>query len=138
MKRILVSILAFLYLSSSMGATIHLHYCMEKLISWGLIDHESKGCISCGMYKETGGSENVLASKSCCKDEHKEIKTDKDQKVTSAEFQFFKLSPDATAAQMSNLPFVWVFSFTTENPKTNAPPSIQERPLFLLNRNFRI
>jgi hypothetical protein len=138
MKRILVSILAFLYLSTSMGATIHLHYCMGKLISWGLIDHESKGCMTCGMYKEAGGMEGFLASKNCCKDEHKEIKTDKDQKVTSAEYQFFKFSPDATAVSFLTLPTIPVSSITLENPTTHAPPLRGDIDLFLLNRNFRI
>ena len=138
MKRILVTILAFLYLSTSIGATIHLHYCMGKLVSWNLIDYESKSCTTCGMFKETGGREGYSAMKNCCKDEHKEIKTDKDQKVTSAEFQFFKLSTDATAAPMLTLPSVWVSSITIENPRANAPPLLNERPLFLLNRNFRI
>ncbi len=46
MKKVLTTILAFVYLSTSMGATIHLHYCMGKLASWSLIDHESKNCNS--------------------------------------------------------------------------------------------
>ena len=138
MKRILASILAFLYLSTSMGATFHMHYCMGKLISWGLIDHVSKACMTCGMYKETGGRENLLTSNSCCKDEHKEIKTDKDQKVTPVEYQFFKLSPDATATKLLSLPSFLIPSIIIENPRANAPPLVNERPLFLLNRNFRI
>ncbi len=56
MKKVLTTILAFVYLSTSMGATIHLHYCMGKLASWGLIDHESKNCTKCGMVKKTSGS----------------------------------------------------------------------------------
>jgi hypothetical protein len=138
MKRFFVTILAFIYLSTSMGATIHLHYCMGKLISWGLIDHKSRTCMKCGMIKETPGKDGFSSAKNCCKDEQKEIKTDKDQKQASAEYQFFKLSPDATAAQLLSLPTIWVSSITVENPSTNAPPLINERPLFLLNRNFRI
>ena len=61
MKKFLTSILAFLYLSTSMGATIHLHYCMGKLASWGLIDHERKNCAQCGMIKKTSASQNVAA-----------------------------------------------------------------------------
>ena len=49
MKKVLAIILAFVYLTSSMGATVHLHYCMGKLASWSLIDHESKNCAECGM-----------------------------------------------------------------------------------------
>lgn len=138
MKRILVTILAFLYLSTSMGATIHLHYCMGKLISWGLIDHESKSCMTCGMYKETNGKVGISVGKNCCKDEHKMIKTGNDQKVTSAEYQFFKLSPDATAGTFLTLPLYGVSSNTIESARANAPPFLSERPIFLLNRNFRI
>ena len=34
MKKAIVSILAVLYLCSSAGATVHLHYCMGKLVNW--------------------------------------------------------------------------------------------------------
>jgi hypothetical protein len=121
-----------------MGATIHLHYCMGKLISWGLIDHDSKRCETCGMKKGSTDQEGYSANKNCCKDEHKEIKTDKDQKQASAEYQFFKFSPDAQAIQLAALPIFQLSSITIENPRANAPPLINERPIFLLNRNFRI
>lgn len=138
MKRILATILAFLYLSTSMGATIHLHYCMGKLISWGLIDQETKNCTFCGMVKKTTANDGVSANKNCCKDEHKEIKTEKDQKATSAEFQFFKLTPDAAAIHFFSLPAFRISSITLENPTANAPPIFGVKPIFLLNRNFRI
>ena len=86
MKKVLATILAFVYLSTSMGATIHLHYCMGKLASWGLIDHDSKNCTKCGMVKKTPGSHFMAAKMDCCRDEHKQIKTDKDQKLFPAEF----------------------------------------------------
>src|SRR5450432_3882623 len=86
MKKVLATILAFVYLSSSMGATIHLHYCMGKLASWGLIDHESKSCAQCGMTKRSPASQCMAAKMNCCKDEHKQIKTDKDQKLSPSEF----------------------------------------------------
>ena len=90
MKKLLATILAFVYLSTSMGATIHLHYCMGKLASWGLINHESKNCGQCGMIKKTPASQSMTAKMDCCRDEHKQIKTDNDQKLFSSEF--FKYS----------------------------------------------
>jgi hypothetical protein len=45
MKKILVSILAVFYLASSVGATVHLHYCMDKFINWSLLKGGDK-CIS--------------------------------------------------------------------------------------------
>jgi hypothetical protein len=36
MKKFITAILAVLYLGTSSGATIHMHYCMGKLAEWGL------------------------------------------------------------------------------------------------------
>ena len=70
MKKILVSIFAVFYLASSVGATVHLHYCMDKFIDWSLLKGGDK-CDKCGMEKDGG----------CCKDENKFVKNNVDQKV---------------------------------------------------------
>ena len=36
MKKLLITILALVYLTVSSGATVNLHYCMGKLMSWDL------------------------------------------------------------------------------------------------------
>jgi hypothetical protein len=138
MKKVLATILAFIYLSTSMGATVHLHYCMGKLMSWGLLDKENKSCTFCGMAK-TGNDEKCLSSgMGCCKDEQKLIQTDKDQKVTQSEVQLIKIFPDAIAANHLDHTNLRIFSSTIEYPIANAPPKIGKVPVFLLNRNFRI
>lgn len=121
-----------------MGATIHLHYCMGKLASWGLIDHESKKCPHCGMVKITPAS-NCMASKTdCCKDEHKQINTDKDQKLSPAEFfKFNNLSQDITLNGLA-IESTKAFSTSIEYPNTNAPPLFDKLPRFIVFRNFRI
>src|SRR5450432_202515 len=111
MKKFFVSTMAFLYLSTSMGATIHMHYCMGKLISWGLINHASSRCATCGMQKDTGTHGGKSFGNHCCKDEHKEIKTDKDQKSAQTVFQFFKLSSEASNPQSLSLSSFTVSSF---------------------------
>jgi hypothetical protein len=138
MKKFLATILAFLYLSSSMGATIHLHYCMGKLASWGLIDHESKNCRQCGMVKQSASSHSTELKTECCRDEHKQIKTDKDQKLTPSEFLKYNSLAKAIALTEPALTSTGYFSACTEYPKTNAPPLIDHLPLFVLYRNFRI
>jgi hypothetical protein len=55
-------ILALLYFSSAVGATIHQHYCMGELVGFSLFDTQSKACGKCGMEKHTE------ESKDCCKD----------------------------------------------------------------------
>jgi hypothetical protein len=138
MKKVLVTILAFLYLSSSMGATIHLHYCMGKLASWGLIDHESKNCMQCGMVKKSASSHSAELKTECCRDEHKQIKTDKDQKLTPSEFLKYNSLAKALLSAEPALQSAGCFSVCTEYPNTNAPPLIGNPPLFVLYGNFRL
>jgi hypothetical protein len=138
MKKVLATILAFVYLSTSMGATIHLHYCMGKLASWGLIDHESKNCTKCGMVKKTSGSHLMAAKMDCCRDEHKQIKTDKDQKLSPTEFFKYNNLSQAIILHESVIPDLKAFSLAIEYPNTNAPPLSGNLPLFVLYRNFRL
>ena len=56
------------YSASTIGATINMHYCMNKFASWSLTNVKKDKCANCGM-KNTG----------CCKDEKKEIKLTLDQ-----------------------------------------------------------
>ena len=74
MKKLFVAILALLYISTSSGAVVHLHYCMGKLAGWGFGDNKSKACGGCGMEK-TDEKDN-----GCCKDEHKFLKTTQTKK----------------------------------------------------------
>jgi hypothetical protein len=137
MKKVLVTILAFVYLSSSMGATIHLHYCMGKLASWGLINHENKNCEGCGMVKNTTASHSMAAKKDCCRDEHKQIKTDKDQKLFPSEFFKYNNLSQVIGLNEPLTESIKAFSISIEYPNTNAPP-LDKLPLFVLYRNFRI
>ena len=121
-----------------MGATIHLHYCMGKLASWGLIDHESKNCPKCGMAKKTYDSQCKTAKMGCCKDEHKQIKTDKDQKLFPSEFfKYNNLSKDIALSEPA-IESIEAFSVPTEYPNINAPPLFYKLPRFIVFRNFRI
>jgi len=138
MKKVLATILAFVYLSSSMGATIHLHYCMGKLASWGLIDHESKNCAQCGMVKKPSTSQCMATNMDCCKDEHKQIKTDKDQKLSPSEFFKYNNLSQVIALNEPAVQSLKVFSISIEYPNSNAPPLIDKLPLFVLYRNFRL
>ena len=137
MKRFLATILAFIYLSTSIGATVHLHYCMGKLISWGLIYKEGKNCATCGMAKKTNDTKCVTAKMGCCKDEHKQIKTEKDQKLIQSELQITFLSSETVVDHFQALADFSISSLSTEYPNTNAPP-LCKVPVYLLNRNFRI
>ncbi|HVU58477.1 MAG TPA: hypothetical protein VHD83_25625 [Puia sp.] len=138
MKKTLATILAIIYLSTSMGATIHLHYCMGKLVAWGLMDTDNKDCISCGMPKQPAGEGCMVAMKGCCHDEHKQIKNDKDQKPGQGSPELIKLLPAAVTPSYSLWQAPFVNSLIVGQPAINGPPLTNEVPVFLRNCNFRI
>jgi hypothetical protein len=138
MKKFLTTILALVYLATSTGATIHLHYCMGKLFSWSLVDKESQNCGQCGMPKN-GKNAHCLAFKDgCCKDTQAHIQLDKDQKTTEANYVFSALTIAALPMAVTILPDNYVVTYIAGYPTTNAPPEQDKVPLFLRNCTFRI
>lgn len=113
MKKFLLTILAFVYITSCTGASFHMHYCMGKLSDSGFIENNAKICSNCGM-EETGNG--------CCRHEQKFIKNNIDQKTTDTGFLFIQLiytDPHLffEEALFNNFPAVIVV-----NPINHAPP----------------
>jgi hypothetical protein len=138
MKRFLATILAIIYLSTSMGATVHLHYCMDKLMGWGLLDRSDKDCTFCGMPANSPGKDCTVAMKGCCRDEHRLIKNKGDQKDTPLSFESAK-----APVIVADVPYgLWVNPFVISpvllQPVANGPPLASGIPVFLRNCNFRI
>jgi hypothetical protein len=130
MKKFLVTILAIVYLTVSSGATVNLHYCMGKLMSWNL-SHKSEGkCGSCGMEK--------AGHKGCCHDEHKQLKIEKDQKASEFAFKFLITSSDTVLVSFIDLAVTYPSSSVLDNRSTHAPPRLGAVPIFVLNCNFCI
>ncbi|HWK05111.1 MAG TPA: hypothetical protein VNS58_15830 [Puia sp.] len=138
MKKVFATILAVIYLSSSMGATIHLHYCMGKLFSWSLTDEDSKNCGHCGMPKSSMGGHCMAVKDGCCKDKHAQVKVDKDQKATESAYKFLQFSYVALPGRLAILPDLYVASYIAGYPTTNAPPDPDKVPVFIRNCTFRI
>jgi hypothetical protein len=131
MRSFILTITAFIYLSASAGATIHLHYCMGKLVSWGLVDQKGDKCGKCGMEK------NNKADNSCCKDEHKKIQLDNDQKIVALSYS--SLQPPVVS------PLAGIFEFTPlkvqneiASPIGYSPPFKKILPVYLCCCVFRI
>jgi len=140
MKKFLVTILALVYLTTSVGATVHMHYCMDKLVAWGL-GHEKSGkksCPSCGMEKTTTGKHCGKESKGCCKDEQKIVKLENDQKISEASLQLTQIPAEAITPVHFDYSLEYVSSLTEEYPLTHAPPPSGATPVYILNCNFRI
>jgi hypothetical protein len=133
MKKFLVFILAVLYFGLSTGATVHLHYCMGKLVEssvWYNTSKEKGKCSKCGMLK---------GKNKCCKDEYKHLQIGKDQQLN--DFLSSKIQlPDAQIICPHYYEFdgVMVHAVISSNPYANAPPEDLRVPVYLRNCVFRI
>lgn len=135
MKRFLTAIIAILFLVSASGTTVHLHYCMGKLV--GASHHAptpKHKCARCGMVVDS------QKSKSCCKDESKTFKSSEQQKTTCNDFL------SCLKSFVAEKTIYFSFSENIFSNKTNqqlvlahAPPErIVHCPSFIFHRNIRI
>jgi hypothetical protein len=131
LKKALIAILAFVYITTTTGATVHLHYCMGKLASWNFHHEEKSKCGKCGMNIHDGDSDG------CCKDIQKQVKNDTDQKRTEGSFSLNEVLFAAILCQPVILNTVTVSSIVGTTAVSNAPPP-GKVPLYLRNRVFRI
>jgi hypothetical protein len=132
MKKFILTILVLVYITTSTGAAIHMHYCMGKLADWGLGHNESDTCSKCGM-EQSKGKDN-----GCCKDEHKFIKNDADQKKAETSFQLMQLTSVVIPSGFIEIPAAEFIAVTEENPVSHAPPRNYGIAVYLRNCVFLI
>ncbi len=133
MKKFIIAISAVLYLGTSSGATIHLHYCMDKLVSWSFRSSHSDYCSKCGMNKSAKHQ-----AKGCCKDDQRQVKLAVDQKTTD-NFQLISPAFAATFIPFFELPVIYYStSIIDQNSRSHAPPGGFNLDLYVSNCVFRI
>lgn len=139
MKKFWISILALIYLATSVGATVYTHFCMDKMVDWGIGNgHTSnKTCPYCGMESSTAADHRELGNKKCCKNEQQQVKLDNDQKITETSFQFIPVIAATVPPAFYEYAFEKIPSIAEIFPLTNAPPP-PDRDLLALNCFFRI
>lgn len=132
MKRALAIILAVFYLGISTGATIHMHYCMGKLVDWGLWHSKSEQCSNCGM------STASTQANHCCTDEHQFVKLEKDQQAGEILLQPAPLAVVALPPAPVNIAHILLSTLPEWRPVNHAPPPSPHKAIYLLNCVFRI
>lgn len=132
MKKVFVTILAFLYLGASSGAMVTMHYCMGQLADTQLGQNKAKSCQKCGMAKTTPNK------KGCCKDVHQFIKDNSDQKTTEAGIQLLHLTATVQPALYAFQWYDFTGSQTVTHPVNHSPPYQSGPPLFIRNCVFLI
>ena len=130
MRKFIATILAILYLLTSTGATIHVHYCMGKLKSIGFWHSNSKkdACPTCVMANKKG----------CCEDNHQIVKIDEQYDVPRSTIAFYKYFLQIPYYNSINFHLEIVPSSGITYRSTNSPPGINTISLYIVNCVYRI
>ncbi len=130
MKRAAVILLLLVYGATTIGATIYVHYCMDEMAGWSLVQSGGEICGNCGMADQE--------KEGCCKDKQHHFKLDvAHEKSNSASFQTLEFKSELvfpSDESLSHLPL----SITQRFPVSHAPPDISSNRLHLLHCVFLI
>jgi hypothetical protein len=127
----LVILLLVIYGTTSIGATVHMHFCMNEFVSWNLWHSaKEKKCSKCGMKEKKGG---------CCKDEHKQLKIDSDQNKNQLKtFVFEKVFTPVIPTSHYDYNFRLPTPTILEFPKNNTSPPWRSVSIYIANCVFLI
>jgi len=131
-KRVIVSILAILYIGTSAGASVRMHFCMDQLISWQFGQETADKCEGCSMKKKSSQNDG------CCKDEHQFLKSNSDQKADPLALQLVPIPVTALPSAYIG----WLASRSKTVSQNNslqfASPFYAGAPLYIRYAVFRI
>jgi hypothetical protein len=122
MKKFLVTILALVYLLSTVGATLRLDCCLENLVTSGL----------------GADTHAVIKENKVCKEEHKQAQFGHEQKHNDTHIRVAKSFPPALTTPFSAFTLYAIASLSEAYPVNNAPPQQANLPLFILHCVHRI
>lgn len=129
MKPILSVILALIYLATSSGLALQVHYCMDEVSGVSLSQPDENSCGYCGMEKN---------SNTCCKDETRFVKLDDAHKLLGSAYVkhpvVIALKPGANFEACfppAHLSVAALFN-------AHAPPLKTNRPLHVMHCVFRV
>ena len=125
MKQVLATILAVLYLATSSGATVSIHYCMGQVVAKSMAKKEE--CGKCGMEKKGG----------CCEDQVKVVKTQDNHSFQTADLSF---TPFIAVLQANYLtiPPASVCTLPVFPTHNNSPPAASGISICILHCVFRL
>jgi len=125
LKKFAAFIFILLYLSTSSGFALTVHYCMGKAYSASFSSKNT--CDKCGMHKTKGA---------CCKDVSKIIKSSISEHQSVSYFSLavpYAIVNNTWLIQNSGMPKV----VSVPWPSQNSPPGLSS-PIFVKNCVFRI
>ena len=128
MKKIIVAILAVLYMGISSGIAMDIHYCMGKETGVEFYGNDDHGkCDKCGMKDKKG----------CCGEEHKFYKLSDSHKSVSNDIKY--TTPAVTV--ITSLYFYTTYfpvAISTTAASNYSPPDYARPSYCILNSIFRL
>ena len=126
MKKLVAIFFLTIYSLTTVGATIHSHYCMGEYMGSSLYHSKDNKCEKCGMTK--------AKSKGCCEDKHTyvSLKREHNQYKASVEAPNFFAEAPVPVFVTYNVVAV-TYPITTANTILHPPPLIHKQRLHVLN-----
>lgn len=128
MKKVIVAIIAVLYMGLSSGIAMDIHYCMGKKAGADFYSSENEKCGKCGMKNKASG---------CCNDEHKFYKLSDSHKTASNDLKVEAPVAIITTA-FTTAGYQQLHSSIVKSSLSNAPPQYQRPPASVLYCIFRL
>lgn len=129
MRKLIATIFLVTYFITSTAATVQIHYCMNKAVSWSFSADKNTGCGICGMEKQ--------GHKGCCQDENKIIKAASEHKAPNPNFDFLKLNLNYFTKIVAQKEQLHINNSVEFRASTLVPPLLSI-PIYLYNSVFRI
>jgi hypothetical protein len=131
-KKAFIILLLFSYSVATMGATVHLHFCMNEYVGASLWHSTNSQCGKCGMKEDA-------KKKGCCKDEHKQYKLKTDhQKGNSTDVIQFVTNPFLLAPTANYVLQILDSNCLNNYCNYHPPPNIHNQNLQVLYCTFLI
>jgi len=131
-KKTVVILFLVIYGSTTMGATVYIHYCMNEFVGWSLFNGKDEKCGKCGMEEKDKDKEG------CCKDEHKQFKLKIDhQKIDVPQFINMLTSP-VLPEPVIDVSFYSLLNIAERYPTCHAPPDLGKKRLHVFHCVFLI
>ncbi len=130
MKKVIITILAVFYLGVSSGATVDLHFCMGKLIDWGVSQEANEKCNNCGMEKGL--------SSDCCKDQQHKLTIEESPKASVIVYYFNTLGLSGSPTVYNGPAIINGSPLEKIGVLNDSTPRTQSIPAFIRNCTLRI
>ncbi|MES2431154.1 MAG: hypothetical protein V4556_09460 [Bacteroidota bacterium] len=127
MKKIIIAIIAVMYMGISSGVAMDIHYCMGEKSGVEFYGEGDEKCSKCGMKSKKG----------CCHDQHKFYKLNDSHKNVSNDISF-KIDTVAVVTSFYNHFFYKTTEAGTKAVNANSPPDYTKPQLYITNSVFRL